>query len=250
MPRHSGATVFRTKKLESAVSRSSVREDWSAHLPAEKKCLFDRVVRHWEDAYAIFSVALDDAFSLRSDAKLVRGRQCVELAAGSVGSLTEPLAAACRALARGGRHLPSPPAVAPLNPTFYRGDSACQRAQWNQLMHHVLFGGRSRFLHKLRMLELMVLNLADDFRRVADDLSSASHPDLSWQLLDEIHYDMNTSLRETIVVLKSFLVALPEAALSSFQTELNASLLAARQIPQRSTASLVLGRRAGHFRRE
>ncbi len=242
--------MFWRKKLEAALARGSVREDWSACLPAEKQSVFDLAVRQWEEAYAVFSVALDEAFSLRSDARIARARQCVELAAGTISSLTEPLSAACRSLAKAGRHIPSPPAVVPLNPEYYRGDSARERAQWNQLMHHVLFGARSRFLHKLHTLELMVLNLGDNFRSVAEGLSSNSRPDHSWELLDEIHYDLNTSLRETVVVFKSFLVAFPEAALSAFQKELNASLAAARSAPKPSAAPLLIGRRAGHFRRE
>lgn len=242
--------VFWGKKLEAALTRSSVREDWSARLPAEKQCVFDVAVRQWEDAYAVFSVALDEAFSFRSGGRIARARQCVELAAGTIGCLAEPLSAACRALAKAGRHIPSPPAVVPLDPEYYRGDSARERAQWNQLMHHVLFGARSRFLHKLHTLELMVLNLADSFRNVAGELSSNSRPEHSWELLDEIHYDVNTSLRETIVVFKSLLVAFPEAALASFQKELNASLSAGRSTPERPSTPLLIGRRAGLFRRE
>lgn len=243
------------KLRESAASRSSVREDWSARLSTEKKSLFDEMVRRWEDAYAIFSVALDDAFALRAKAKPARARQCAEIASGSIPNLTEPLEAACRTLARVGRHLASPPAVAALNPGFYRGECARQNAQWNQLMHRILFGGRSRFLHKLRVLEITIADSAGSFRRVCDDLSSETHPDVSWLRLDELHYDLNTCLRETVVVLKSFLLALPESALSSFRAELNASVAAACQATRLSAtrpfpAQAILGRRAGLFRRE
>lgn len=250
MPATVGIIVFGTKERRSAVVHSSVREDWSALLPASKKNLFEAVIRQWENAYWIFSVALDEAFALRADGKLIRARQCAEIASGTVGNLTEPLAAACRMLAKAGRHLACPPAVAPLNPAFYRGDYARQSAQWNQLTHHILFGSRSRFLHKLRILEIMAPNLADTFRRACEALSSESNPRASWECLDEVHYDVNTCLRETVVVFKSFLLAIPEATLSSFESELNASLASTHSNDQNVELPLLLGRRAGHFRRE
>jgi hypothetical protein len=244
--------LFWNKKRETAASRSSVTDDWRSLLPAEKKCLFDGIVRHWEDAYAIFSVALDDAMSLRSEGKIGRARQCAEIAAGAIGNLAAPLEGACRTLGRTGRHLASPPSIAPLNPGFFRGEAARQNAHWNQLMHTVLFGGRSRFLHKLRVLEIIVADSAEDFCRVCDDLTAGHHREASWLRLDELHYDVNTCLREVVVVLKSFLLAMPSASLAAFQSDLNASVIAppARQSPRPSLAPAILGRRAGHFRRE
>ncbi|HEV2304668.1 MAG TPA: hypothetical protein VGR93_04060 [Candidatus Acidoferrales bacterium] len=244
--------MFWNKQRETAASRSSVTDDWRSLLPAEKKCLFDQIVRHWEDAYAIFSVALDDAMSLRLEGKIGRACQCAEIAAGAIGNLTAPLEGACRTLDRIGRHLASPPSIAPLNPGFFRGEAARQNAHWNQLMHTVLFGGRSRFLHKLRVLEIIVADSAEDFCRVCDDLVSSHHREASWLRLDELHYDVNTCLREIVVVLKSFLLAMPSASLADFQTDLNASVIPppARQSPRPSLDSAILGRRAGHFRRE
>jgi len=38
-----------------------------------------------------------------------------------------------------------------------------------------------------------------------------------WQAVDAAHYDLNTCLRESIVLLKSFLMALPDDELEPFQ---------------------------------
>lgn len=223
--------MFWGKDRESAISRSSVKEAWCARLPAEKNRIFDIVVRDWEEAYAIFSIPLDEAMALRSQSKLARARQCVEIAASVVIDLTAPLASSCLILEKWGHQLAAPPAVAALNPSFYRSEAARQYAQWNQLMHHVLFGSRSRFLHKVRVLEMSVSALGDEFHREANELSAGVHvhPDASWMRLDELHYDVNTSLRETVVVLKSFLLALPPKNLSLFHDELSAAASTARE---------------------
>ena len=160
------------KKRESAKVRSSVREDWCTQLPDEKNRMFDSIVHRWESAYAVFSVSLDHAMALRAKGKLTRARQCVDIAAAAVTDLTEPLASSCRTLEKWGRHLAVPPTVASLNPSFSRSESARQNAQWNQLMHRVLFGSRSRFLHKLRVLEMSVSALGNEFHREAEELAS------------------------------------------------------------------------------
>ena len=229
-----GPSVFWKKKGESPVTRTSVTEDWCASLSAEKNRIFDSVVRDWEEAYAIFSVPLDDAMSLRAEGQLVRARQCVEIAAAVVSGLTEPLAAGCRILGKWGRHLTAPPSVVALNPSFYRSEVARQNAQWNQLMHHILFGSRSRFLHKLRVLEMSASALGEEFHHVAEELSSGVHlhPQASWPLLDDLHYDVNTCLREEVVVFKAFLRALSPRNLSIFHQELLAAASAAREIPR------------------
>jgi len=38
-----------------------------------------------------------------------------------------------------------------------------------------------------------------------------------WEEVDSDHYDLNTCLRESIVMFKSFLVAMPEGQLGAFQ---------------------------------
>lgn len=226
--------MFWGRKHESAIARSSVREDWCAQLPDEKKTVFESIVREWEEAYTIFSVPLDDAVSLRAEGALLRARQCVEIAAAVVIDLTAPLASSCRTLEGWGRHLAVPPAVAALNPSFYRSEAARQNAQWNQLTHHILFGGRSRYMHKLRVLQISVSDLGEEFHREAEELSSGVHlrPDACWPRLDELHYDVNTCLRETVVVLKSFLLALPPKNVAVFHDELKEASLAARETPR------------------
>lgn len=223
--------MFWQRNGDSALTRSSVREDWSARLPTEKNLVFDSIVHEWEDAYAVFSVPLDDAMALHAEGQLIRARQCVELAAAVVTNLTAPLAASCHTIEKWGRRLAAPPAVIALNPSFYRSEAARQNAQWNQLMHRILFGSRSRFLHKLRALEMNISALGDEFHREAEELSTGVHirPDATWPHLDELHYDVNTCLRETVVVLKSFILALPPKNLSLFHGDLNTAASAARE---------------------
>ena len=78
-------------------------DDWVATLPREKSQLYQLVVRRWECSYAMMSVALDEAFSLRSSGELVCARQQVSIAAGLLGRLTPSLIALCETLAARGQ---------------------------------------------------------------------------------------------------------------------------------------------------
>jgi hypothetical protein len=52
------------------------------------------------------------------------------------------------------------------------------------------------------------------------------HPESHWEALDSLHYDLNTCLRETIVVLKSFLLGLSPEELDAFCRRLGCAVAA------------------------
>ncbi len=68
-------------------------------------------------------------------------------------------------------------------------------------------------------LQEIVEDLDKDFRRAVEHLADglSSNPSKVWAEVDRDHYDLNTCLREAIVVFKSFLIALPESQLGAFQ---------------------------------
>ncbi|MGH9729172.1 MAG: hypothetical protein ACRD4V_11360 [Candidatus Acidiferrales bacterium] len=207
-------------------SRSSVKKDWAAWLPQEKHFFYKSVVREWEDAYAVLSVALNEALSHRDRGELVSAREAVEMAGAVVNRLAQPLCAAYRILEKRGRQLVVAPAVNSLNPQFFRSEAAKQNATWNQLLHRILFGSRSRYLHKLRVLGMTVDDATALFQEIAAELAQGIqiHPQESWSTLDNLHYDLNTCLRESIVMLKSFLRVLPDASLDSLRNDWKASI--------------------------
>jgi hypothetical protein len=111
-----------------------------------------------------------------------------------------------------------------MNADFFRGDTAQSAASWNGILHHVLFSARSRFFHKLRILSHTLALLEAEFEDAASEISKglSVQPGDCWQRLDNIHYDFNTCLRESEVVLKSFLRILPDEQLSAVATDLDA----------------------------
>jgi hypothetical protein len=201
-----------------------VLDDWTAALPREKSQLYQVVVRRWECSYAMMSVALDEALSLRATGELVCARQQVTIAAGLLGRLAPSLISLCDTLAARGQLVAKFPVVEPMNTDFFRGNTGQSAASWNGILHHLLFGARSRFFHKLRILSHTLTQLENEFEEAASEISKglSVQPGDCWQRLDTLHYDFNTCLRESEVVLKSFLRMLPEEQLPALARELNA----------------------------
>ena len=78
------------------------------------------VVRRWELSYAMMSVALDDALSMRARGELVCARQQVSI----TSELLQRFATVfsdCNILADKGRSVSDLPAVEPLKAEFFRG---------------------------------------------------------------------------------------------------------------------------------
>jgi len=232
--------LFYKRKRGPVPSRRAVPEDWLAALPRDKSQIFDGVVRQWECSYAMMSVALDDALTLRLRGELVCARQQVQITANLVARFAGSLIAACTSIAEAGRHVSDLPVVEPLKTQFFRGDTAQSAASWNGLLHHVLFGDRLRFFHKLRILSSTVERLDGEFDRAAADLADgvSEQPGVCWAALDSVHYDLNTCLREAEVVLKAFLRALPTEQSAAFSAIMTTPP-SARRVPERQRLTRV-----------
>jgi hypothetical protein len=172
----------------------------------------------------MMSVALDDALTLRARGELVCARQQVSVAADLLERLVPSLISFCSAVSARGRHIGNLPVVEPLNAEFFRGETAQSAASWNGIVHHLFFHGRSRFFRKLRILAVTLAQLEREFQEEAQDISKglSVDPGDCWKKLEYLHYDFNTCLRETEVMLKSFLRTLPADQLPGLASELDA----------------------------
>lgn len=198
--------------------RRTVRDQWSARLPEAQERVFASLVGELEVAYAMLSITLNEAFTLRRRGALNRARESAGVSADLFERLAAEVQVVLDVVGEESKHFGALPEVTPPQPEFYRGESARRAASWNQLLHRVLFSARARFFHKLHALEDTVRQLTGEFRDAADEIAAGASvdPEKHWSLLDSAHYDLNTSLRETIVLLKSFLHGLPGRQLGAF----------------------------------
>ena len=197
----------------------SVQQDWRACLPDEKAQVFYEHERRLESLYNMFSVSLNEAIELKLAGLRVKALCAVSMSSQLCERLTHPLAGTLRALHDHAKHYGTVPNAAPLDPENYQGTRGQRTARMSGLLDRVLFSHRLQFLHKVSTLQEMVEDLDRDFRNTAEDLVGGicTDPERGWSEVDAGHYDLNTCLRETIVLFKSFLVVLPAGQLGDFE---------------------------------
>jgi hypothetical protein len=200
-------------------------------LPREKDEAFNAFVRQLESGYNMFSVTLDEALELRHQGQVSKSHQAVCVTPDLATRMAGNLGAVLRALVQHAKHYGTVPNAAPLDAGNFRGAKEQRTARMSDLLSRVLLTQRSQFLHKINALEEMVTDLGKDFRFAVENLTEggSAHSVVDWQAIDIAHYDLNTCLRETIVLLKSFMVVLQDDQLAAFQRAVRAQLQANEQ---------------------
>lgn len=199
---------------------TSVKDDWRAWLSEEKDQVFRSHVRQLEISYNMFSVSLDEALALRQGGRLEKASLAVCVTPDLCNRFAHPLGALLWSLGEHAKHYGTVPNAAPLDPSNFQGTRGQRAALFNSLYCRFLLTGRSQFLNKISTIGEMVDDLARDFCAAASEIANGgpSSYDAEWQAVDAAHYDLNTCLRESVVLLKSFLMALPDKELGSFQS--------------------------------
>ena len=202
------------------IRTSSVSQDWRRTLSCEKSRIYLNSLRVLETAYAMFSVNLDEAFGMRRNGRTHKAYQVLSVAPALCRRVTSPLHSLLCAMLEHAKHFGTTSNLAPLDPENFQSLRSQRVARFNDLLSRILFTRKSQFLHKISALADLVDELDSSFESTSEELCERQslRPERDWELLDSVHYDLNTCLRETVVLFKSFLHALPEAQLNEFET--------------------------------
>jgi hypothetical protein len=220
---------------------ATVQQDWISWLPEDKDRLFDATLDELEVSYVILSVALNDAFTLCQQGKLGQAREEAAIFGGLFDRVALRLRGVLRTLNEHGRHFGTEPNVVPLCADFFRSERAQQLARANNLGFLLVLRVRARFFRKLVAIEQTVAALRSEAQQIAGGITNGTIMSLptQWTRLEVLHYDLNTCLRETTIVLKSFLCALPSDELTPFRKRLSSRLPAALSACSRRATSLL-----------
>jgi hypothetical protein len=204
------------------LQHDSVSQDWRAPLRGDKSHVYLNSVQRLEIAYSMFSVNLDEAFGMRRHGRSSKACQLLSMAPDLCQRLVHPLRSLLRTMMEHVRHFGITPNIAPLNAENFQHTRSRRVALYNDLFSRVLLTRKSQFSYKISALAELVDELNSHFDATAEELSGGGSfsPDRKWELLDAVHYDLNTCLRETIVLYKSFLHALPDQQIPGFQVAL------------------------------
>ena len=214
-----GETLVKDSVRAPLARGTSVDRDWRAWLPQEQEKVFRIHIQELESNYTMLSVSLNEALELRREQRIGQSLQAVRFSSELCLLLTGSLSGLLRALYEHAKHYGTVPNAAPLDSANFQGQKSQKSARLSSLLSHVLLSHRLQFLHKVSILGEMVEDLGTDYCHCASDLSDQTRPDPTrmWELVDADHYDLNTCLREAIVLLKSFLLVLPADQIGAFQ---------------------------------
>jgi hypothetical protein len=205
----------------------SVSQDWRSPLSTQKSRTYLDTLRGLETSYAMFSVNLDEALGLRRHGRFGKAHQALTVTPALCKRLADPLLTLLRAMLAHAKHFRIVPNLSPLDPENFHQAKSRRAASFNGICSRIFLSQRSQFLHKISTLMELVENLSESFCCAAQELSEPSslEPEREWELLDASHYDLNTCLRESIVLLKCFLLALPDEQLLEFDAALRGTPL-------------------------
>jgi hypothetical protein len=222
----------------------SVQQDWRAILPFPQGSLFIDHTDKLENAYVMLSVSLNEAIALRRDGDSGKACQEIEVAGELCSRLALRINAVLHTMSQHARHFGIVPNVSLLNADNFHSDRAQRAARHSNIVSHILLSERSQLLNKLNTLEELVDEISDEFIEIATQLAASvsSLPLRVWEFLEQRHFDLNTCLRETYVLLKSFLLVLPEEQLAGFDFTI-CGLARARRPNPVSSANLIRARR-------
>ena len=203
-------------------------KDWRTALTRDKSQVYLGTVHRLETSYCMFSVNLDEALGMRREGRLGFAQQLLGLAPALCQNLAAPLLGLIRAMQVHSRHFGTTPSLAPLNPEHFQNSRNQRLARFNGLFARILLSSRSQFLYKLSALSEMIEEMSQNYDSAVQTLEAGltARPDRCWDALDASHYDLNTCLRESVLILKCFLHALPDEQLPQFQASLNEHVVA------------------------
>jgi hypothetical protein len=244
-----GAFMLNYSRHPVAERGSSVKDDWRTRLPEEKSKVFSTYVHDLEATYGMLSVALNEALELQRQGQLAKSCQTVNVTPPLCARLSGALVSMLRVLGHHAKHYGTIPNVAPLNPDNFQNVKDQRAARMSAVLSKVLLPQRTQFLHKLGILQEIVEDLGKEFCLNAHDLSAglATDPVTLWKIVDGAHYDLNTCLRETIIMLKSFLHVLPDDELPGFEKSVKAAWTAATREPRPTPHQVLHHRRMAHI---
>ena len=219
------------RSQSSQVRPGSVSQDWRKPLSSNKSDLYVKCLQNLEIAYAMFSVSLDEALGMRRLGRFNQAQQVLRLSPELCNRLVLPLESLLGTMVQHARHFSVAPNIVPLNPENFQSSRSQRMARFNELFSKVLLTKKSQFLNKISTLEDLVEELDGSFMATAQELleGESIQPERDWELLDAMHYDLNTCLREAAVLYKSFLHALPTEQFAEFENSLQNRYEAAQE---------------------
>jgi hypothetical protein len=199
---------------------ATVQADWLGWLPEAKMRAFRVYAEEFEARYLMLSVSLNEAIALRNHGAQSKSYQVVLITPPLCERLTGSLEGMLWSLGEHVTRYGVIPSVEPLDAANFHRQRGQRSARKSSLLSTVLLSKRAQYLNKVGTLREMVGYMSADFCHAAEQLlctRGTSKPAILWAAMDEGQFDLNSCLRESMILLKCFLRVLPNHQLHAFQ---------------------------------
>lgn len=217
---------------------------WWRALQPVRATIYQDSLAEPESRFAMFSVALNDALTVRYEDPRLAAR-LAGMSADLLGKFHMALEALVVVMTQCSRSLHQLPQVRPLAVQNFRSPTAVGLVRRQALLHAILLSSRMRFFSKLHAIRTATNRLVEEYERAAEGvLVSGSGMRAGWEVLDRVQYDLNTLWQETQIVLKSLLHFTPDEIAGLLPVQFRAELqrLEAQSRPVlRPSSSRILG---------
>jgi hypothetical protein len=220
----------------------SVEGDWFGDLDAAQLQAFQAYTEELEFSYCMFTVSLHETIVLNGGGTSLKPVQMMADTSALCSRFTGLLVNILRSLAKHSKEHGTNLSIAPLSPADFYGNREQRWAFKSLMRHRALLTRGSQSQSKIRTLRSMVDYVGRDFCAVADALTAQSiavdSPEL-WVAMDAWLFDLNTCLRESMVLLKCFLRVLSDDELRGFQETVSNGktfILAAPEVKAKAAA--------------
>jgi hypothetical protein len=184
----------------------------------------------FEARYLMLSISLNDAIGLHKSGADRKSYQIVLITPALCERLADPLEGMLCSLEEHVRRNKMVPSVCPLDAANFQGLRGQRSARKSSLLSNALLSQRAQYLSKVGTLREMVNYMSDDFCHAAEKLiapRASAKPAVLWAAMDAGHFDLNSCLRESMILLKCFLRVMPDQQLHAFQKTVAAHMILA-----------------------
>jgi hypothetical protein len=199
---------------------TDVQIDWFSDLAEAKSTVFQKHSRELECSYLMFSVSLNEAIGLHKNRFIQKSLELVGITAPLCERLSTALENVLRSLSSYCSAHGTDPSVSPLSLTDFQSDRSRLMVLKSLVRHRTLVRHTAQFQNKIRTLREIVDGALADFSSTSHILATegvlADRGEL-WLTMDQDHFDLNTCLRESLIVFKCFLQVLPSVELGRFE---------------------------------
>jgi hypothetical protein len=202
---------------------ASVQVDWLGALTEPQLNIFRSFEKEAESLYSMFSISLDEAISERNKGCKKQYIRLVELSSALCGPFAECLDSLLCCMAAQSKACGATPSFAPLCTEYFCGTPAKRAALRCRLLYRLPGLRQRKFLRKIDVLREIAASSNVEFHRAAFSLVLGSvtlTPACSWSKVIACHYDLNTCLSESLVMLKCFLRILSADQVGFFRVRL------------------------------